>query len=111
LIRETSLIVAEETGQPQQAPPQQPPPVAAALLAAVAALPARPVSPTVGNRRTVSSWPCGHGAGSPERAIGRLTSNVVPHARHLTSYLGTVPSLVPGAGRPARAIVRSAPDT
>ena len=47
---------------------------------------------SVGSRRTVSSCPCGHGAGSSARAMGRLTSKVVPHARHLTSYLGTVPS-------------------
>lgn len=58
----------------------------------------------------MSSWPCGHGAGSSARAIGRLTSNVLPHARHLTSYLGTVPSSS-RCRRPARAIVRPATDT
>jgi hypothetical protein len=37
----------------------------------------------------VSSCPCGQGAGRSAWAMGRLTSKVVPQARHLTSYLGT----------------------
>jgi hypothetical protein len=39
----------------------------------------------------VSPCPCGHGAGSSARVIERVTSKVVPHARHRTSYLGTAP--------------------
>jgi hypothetical protein len=80
---------AEAQPQPQ-APPQQPPPDAPAATPDPARpVSARPVRPTVGSRRTVSSWPSGHGAGSSARSIGRLISKVVPHARHRTSYLGT----------------------
>ena len=38
----------------------------------------------------MSSCPWGHGAGSSACAIERVTSKVAPHARHLTSYLGTL---------------------
>jgi hypothetical protein len=47
--------------------------------------PAIPVTAIVGSRRTVSSWPWGHGAGSSAAAIDRCTSNVVPQARQRTS--------------------------
>jgi hypothetical protein len=30
----------------------------------------------------VSSWPCGHGQGADDSAIGRFSSNVSPQARH-----------------------------
>jgi hypothetical protein len=46
--------------------------------------PPRPTA-TVESSRTVSSWPLGQLAGSPDAAIGRLTSNVSPQARQRNS--------------------------
>jgi len=40
------------------------------------------------NRRTVSSWPAGHGAASLDWLIGRCKTNVSPHWRHRNSYAG-----------------------
>jgi hypothetical protein len=36
---------------------------------------------TVESSFTVSSWPCGQVQGADAWAIGRLSSNVAPHAR------------------------------
>jgi len=66
--------------QQPQAPPQQPPPPPAEGDGA--AVPPRPVTATVDNSFTVSSWPCGQAAGTAASRIGRLTSNVSPQARH-----------------------------
>ena len=64
--------------QPQpQAPPQHPPPPPERGWAALA----RPPTETVDSSLTVSSCPCGHGHGSDASLIGRLRSNVDPHAR------------------------------
>ncbi len=66
--------------QPQpQAPPQHPPP--AARGAATGAGPPRPVSDTVDNNLTVSSWPWGQVTAAPGAIIGRVTSKVSPQAR------------------------------
>jgi hypothetical protein len=43
---------------------------------------------TVESSLTVSEWPSGHCAGADDSAIGRLTSNVLPHARQRNSYRG-----------------------
>jgi hypothetical protein len=69
----------------------------------------------------VSSCPCGQAAGSSTRAIGRVTSKVVPHARHRTSYLGTVllpllccqlwPAVSTPMGPPATSSVTGTRDT
>jgi hypothetical protein len=66
--------------QPQQPPPQQPPPPAGA-----GAAPARPPTATVDSSFTVSSCPDGHGAGSPEASMGRVTSKVSRHSRQRKS--------------------------
>jgi hypothetical protein len=42
---------------------------------------ARPPMETVESSFTVSSWPCGQVQGADAWAIGRLSSNVAPHAR------------------------------
>jgi hypothetical protein len=60
-------------GQPQQPPPQHPPLVGGAA--------APPVTATVDSSFTVSSWPSGQVAGADDWVIGRLSSNVDPHAR------------------------------
>jgi hypothetical protein len=67
-------------GQQPQEPPQQPPPPPPA--GAAGAPPPRPVTATVDNSLTVSSWPCGQAAGAAAWLIGRLTSKVAPQARH-----------------------------
>ena len=49
----------------------------------------------------MSSWPCGHVHGAEESVIGRLSSNVSPHARQRYSYRGTATVYAPrlrGAG-------------
>lgn len=40
------------------------------------------------SNRTVSSWPAGQVAGSPEAAIGRCSVKVDPHDRQRNSYSG-----------------------
>jgi hypothetical protein len=45
----------------------------------------------VDNSFTVSACPCGQLTGSSAARIGRLTSNVSPHARQRKSYLGIRP--------------------
>src|SRR5580692_3933985 len=60
--------------QPQP-PPQQPPPPPPA---GAAAPDERPPRPTVVSSLTVSSWPWGQGAGSPDWLIGRVSRNVSP---------------------------------
>ena len=60
------------------APPQQPPPPPPRDWAA----PARPPTDTVDSSLTVSSCPFGHRHGAEDSLIGRLRSNVDPHARH-----------------------------
>src|ERR1700761_3102807 len=45
--------------------------------------------PTVVSSLTVSSWPCGQVAGSPDWLIGRVSKNVSPQARQRYSYCGT----------------------
>lgn len=50
--------------------------------------PPRPVTATVESSLTVSAWPCGQLAGSPDSVIGRLTSKVSPQARQRNSYRG-----------------------
>lgn len=40
------------------------------------------------SRRTVSSWPAGQVAGSPEALIGRASVNVAPQERQRNSYVG-----------------------
>jgi hypothetical protein len=73
--------------QQPQAPPQQPPPAGVGPAAAAPDRPApdRPPTATVESSLTVSSWPRGHAAGAVASLIGRLTSNVSPHARHRNS--------------------------
>ena len=70
----------EEQPPPQQPPPQHPPPPAGAGAAEDA-----PLTETVESSLTVSSWPEGQVAGSPEAVIGRETSKVSPHARQRKS--------------------------
>lgn len=65
-------------GQPQQPPPQQPPPPPPLPLAG--AEDAEPPTDTVDSSFTVSSCPCGQGAGAPDWAIGRRSSKVKPHS-------------------------------
>ena len=45
----------------------------------------RPPTATVGSSLTVSAWPAGHGAGSPDALIGRVTSKVSAHSRQRKS--------------------------
>jgi hypothetical protein len=42
---------------------------------------ATPDTATVDSSFTVSSWPCGQVHGADDSLIGRLRSNVSPHAR------------------------------
>jgi hypothetical protein len=74
---------AARPGQQPQEPPQQPPPAGAA--GPDGALPPRPVTATVDNSFTVSAWPWGQSEGAEASLIGRLTSNVSPHARQRNS--------------------------
>ena len=78
----TAISAHDLVGQPQQPPPQQPPPPAGASAGPA---PARPPTATVDSSFTVSSCPAGHGAGSPEASMGRLTSKVSPHWRQRKS--------------------------
>jgi hypothetical protein len=74
--------------QPQQPPPQQPPESGAErdALPRSLSLPRLPTSaPAIDSIRTVSSWPFGHVAGSPEAIISRCSVNVWPHERHRNS--------------------------
>ena len=50
-----------------------------------------PTTDTVESSLTVSLCPNGHGAGAPESAIGRFSSNVCSQSRQRYSYLGTGP--------------------
>ena len=77
------LLVTGKAQPPQpQAPPQQPPP----LPPTGALLPDEmPPMPTVVSSLTVSAWPWGQVAGSPEALIGRVTKNVSPQARQRNS--------------------------
>ena len=45
--------------------------------------------PTVVSSFTVSWWPCGQVAGSPDWLIGLVSRKVSPHARQRNSYRGT----------------------
>ena len=82
--------------QPQpQAPPQQPPPPDGPGEPAWRPE-ARPPTETVDRSFTVSSWPCGQVHGAEESVIGRLSSNVSPHARQRYSYRGTASVYAPG---------------
>jgi hypothetical protein len=47
--------------------------------------PPEPVSASVESTRTVSVCPAGHGAGSAESAMGRVTSKVSAQSRHRKS--------------------------
>jgi len=71
-----------------QAPPQQPPPPPDGWPPA----PARPPTEIVESSLTVSSWPSGQVHGADDSLIGRVRSNVSPHARQRYSYRGTLSS-------------------
>jgi hypothetical protein len=67
----------DQLPQPQPPPQQPPPPPTGALL-----LPDdSPPMPTVVSSFTVSSWPSGQVAGSPDWLIGLVSRKVSPQAR------------------------------
>lgn len=70
----------------QHPPPQHPPP-ATAVEAEEEVIPGEvvPMVPATASSRTVSVWPWLHVAGSPDRLIGRFSTKVEPHVRHLNS--------------------------
>jgi hypothetical protein len=63
----------------QHPPPQHAPPACGAALADEDTAPVE--TATIENSFTVSSCPLGHAIGADDSAIGRVFSNVSPHAR------------------------------